>query len=72
MIIYSISMYLSKRNRNMCSYKVLLINVHGSFICNSHNLETTQNIHQVNEKNILVYNGILFSNKKEQPVNVTT
>lgn len=30
MIVYSVSMNLSKRNR--CPYKVLLINVHGSFI----------------------------------------
>lgn len=52
-----------------------LINVQGSFLCNSPKLETIQHSPVDEWKNKLVYHGtegILISNKKEQAVNITS
>lgn len=66
---------LQKRNENTYSYKNLYVNVPNSFIHNSPKPETTQiSINSWIDKQIVLYtyNGILFSDKREQTTDTIT
>lgn len=54
----------------MCLHKDLYITVHSSFMCNSLNLEITQNVHQQPHGYTVAYSyrRTPFSNKKEWAV----
>ena len=57
--------YLPRRNESICSFKDLHVNVHISFICNSHKLKLTQIfIRRWMDRQTVAYkyNGILFIN----------
>lgn len=69
----SIPKNIPKRNGNKCPYKTLHTNVHSTIIHNRQKAETTPvSIYWWMDKwNVACpYNRMLFSNKKEQMVNV--
>ena len=64
--------YIHKKNENIHPHKNLYTNVHKSTIHNSQKVQTTQmaiNWWMDKQKMVYLYNGILFSHKKEWSTN---
>lgn len=68
----ALSVHLTQRMENVCSYKNIYTDVHRSFIFNSQSLETIQICNGYLETVIHPCQRILLGNKKEWTMNTVT